>query len=759
MTAHASARFFDSFTVDGFGNYNGRFTLVVPPIDPGDWTSGDGFVNQLDLVIEDPDDSTYVWDISVWTSIAGSIPDSTVTAGFSFDSAAPTIWDGWGAFRVLKTSWNGPWGYTFPYGGIYDGGWSGPFDTHVITDLDLASDSDWNHEPFVPPPDPPDPPTITSPTVDQVITVEDEGADSVTVTWTPAGDHWEARITAGSTVGSTLVDSTSGAGTPTWTVDLPYVAGNRWAWVRIKDDTTGLWSSWTSVPFHVAIAVDTPLDCYEQDVLADTPTGFWLPGMLASHVVPDLSGNSYDMTDTWYPRGVIERRAGMGIVATSADWSAKPYFTLAGNVAPYEDQRILAVVIAANFRNDSGIPGTRPAPPDIDVPIYGGGVGGTVPGWTLLDDFTFDHDSASFPPGSLDLWSYRLALFEHIAAAGEDPDLELQFPVTFYDSGWSAGCFYLLDVLQAPDYVKRPITIDQILWGDLHGADGNWPTFTPPAERYATLNVGFAASNEPPSGSQWVQNGAAWPFGGTLGSVNPDEGRVDFHEASVAPPTRGWHYVGFSNPLAMLTVVLTGMDADYLELTADHPFCTVCDDMPEASATYATRRLSDDDALVTTADTADLFGAPAAADHSWTVEIVARHGTRLDVGDVLHVIAGPIDFTYYGDAAQTATAQEGGDHVETVNGTCWHHIITTYDAALARARTWLDGALVFDGAGDGVPGTTVGSIAPLWGAAIAAYATYDHSLSRRRVAAHIAQLCRGCPSLGGFLLGQAMSFN
>lgn len=153
MTAHATVRFYDGRTVDTAGNYNGRFILTVPPIDSGDWVSGNGYTNELDLVVEDPDDPDYVWDIGVYTSTAGSISDATVRGGFTFDSDAPSLWDAGYAFRLLKADWNGSWGYTFPYGGIYDGAWAGPLATNVNTDIDAASDARWNEE--VPPPPPP----------------------------------------------------------------------------------------------------------------------------------------------------------------------------------------------------------------------------------------------------------------------------------------------------------------------------------------------------------------------------------------------------------------------------------------------------------------------------------------------------------------------------------------------------------------------------------------------------------------------------
>lgn len=104
------------------GLYPGRWLWHVDPFTIA--AGGDGDVNEFDMVIEDPADPTYVFDIyGGWDSPQ---PASIITGGFDFDSAAPTIFDWWGVWRVTKTTYEG-WGYTYPNGGAYDGTWAGPF--------------------------------------------------------------------------------------------------------------------------------------------------------------------------------------------------------------------------------------------------------------------------------------------------------------------------------------------------------------------------------------------------------------------------------------------------------------------------------------------------------------------------------------------------------------------------------------------------------------------------------------------------------
>lgn len=110
--------------------YPGRWIWTVEPFTIA--AGGDGDVQEFDLVIEDPADADYVFD--VYGGWDAPVDAATITGGFTFDSAAPTIFDWFGVWRVPKTTYNG-WGYTFPTGGAYDGAWDGPFEVDETLEL------------------------------------------------------------------------------------------------------------------------------------------------------------------------------------------------------------------------------------------------------------------------------------------------------------------------------------------------------------------------------------------------------------------------------------------------------------------------------------------------------------------------------------------------------------------------------------------------------------------------------------------------
>lgn len=586
-------------------------------------------------------------------------------------------------------------------------------------------------------------PTITAPTGGTTVTVEDGDGDAVTVTWTPSAgvDYWQAAVTLTAWGEPDYIAETFDSGTTEMTTDLPvaYVTGDRYVWVRTLDDDgdSGEWSRWAGpVLIHVAVAVDAPLDCFEDEALADTPDLLWLFREGSGPQVEDLSGNGH--------HGVMSSVFEIAQDATTPAWDVYAYHELFlyGDfvdldypVGDSNEVDTFILLIAAQSES-SGDP--------LSVTLGGD--------WTIIEQVHTTH--VTFPTYTLivavshaDPPSLGFTIAGNISDAHRltygiiRPTGRLN-GLTVYDS--QSAVDETLDALLTPPLLSRP---------------------SPGGFYMLAVGAGYAGTTPfllGPEPDVYVPDD--W-WGSYLGSSYPYPGLKAWAEAAGSNTEQPSLAISTgSAPAMMVTVALEYGDPTFDVTWGDTNICD--DDCADTNGSIIFPNADPVNSAIIKAPT-DYF--PFIGD-AWTLELVAgigpvqagqhsRGGT--DAGILytyLNAIWNSPDGVTAGGLTEPTT---GADRLRVIGyspprNNCFNHVMLVVDASRSQPNDRV--ILYINGVRQSDPGHEYDyfshrggdffyqSLSALGanGAALSAVAMYPTALPRRRVLAHFSHFCQMC---------------